>query len=86
MKTFIFATNIHREISIYQIKRNKPYFIGTIGSHEHSHGNISDVFNYLIDNKYIPKSYFNLSKNNWRGAGYYCPEIEDKGIKIIEIV
>jgi len=95
MKTFIYTKKSPNdkklvgqiEINIYHVKNNKPTNIGTIfttfGS---SKGNDSEVFRYLIENKYIPKYYYNLSKNDWRGAGYYCFEVKDMGINIMGLI
>lgn len=93
MKTFIFKENKYRnrkrnnrECVIYQIKNNTPIIIGIISYTTGSTmGAESEVFHFLIENGFIPKSYYNLSKNEWRGGGYYCQEVESKGIKIIEI-
>lgn len=93
MKTFIFKkliynskTSNNRECVIYRVKNNIPHYIGSVYyTTGMTCGAESEVFHFLIKNKYIPKSYYNLSKNDWRGSGYYCQEVEDKGVKIIEI-
>lgn len=30
----------------------------------------------------LPKSYYNLSRTSWSGGGYYCKEVEKKGVRI----
>lgn len=63
-----------------------PLFIGPMTIWNRSNrGSLSEVFNYLMRKKIIPKKYFGLSKCEWRGPGYYCQEVEDKGIRITEI-
>lgn len=93
MKTFIFKEiryhnrkRNNRECVIYKVKNNIPVFIGDLYySTGSTPGAENEVFRFLIENKFIPKKYYNLSQNEWRGAGYYCKEVEDKGIKIISI-
>lgn len=93
MRTYIFTTeykktSIYRNIlcKIYRIKNNKPIYVGkanfNTGSCKQA---ISEVFCKLIELKEIPNKYYNLSKTDWRSGGYYCEEVEEKGIKIIEL-
>lgn len=93
MKTFIFTEERfpnkkrnNRLLRIYRIVHNRPKYLGWV---EYSTGSTmgaeSEAFHWLMDNGYIPKSYYNLSKSDWSGAGYYCQAVEDKGCKIIEL-
>ena len=93
MKTFIFKkliyninTSNNRECVIYRVKNNIPQYIGSVyyttGT---TCGAESEVFRFLIINKYLPESYYNLSKNDWRGSGYYCQEVEDKGVDFEQV-
>ena len=93
MKTFVFVVEKrpdrkknNRLSRIYRIVRNTPKYLGyieyTSGS---SRGDESEVFGWLMDNGFIPKSYRNLSSSGWCGAGYYCQSVEDKGYKIIQL-
>lgn len=97
MKTFVYTeerrpnrVRNNRVLRIYRIINNAPKFLGsleyTTGS---TPGSDSEVFQWLINNGYVPKKYYNLSRSesrgDWCGAGYYCPEVEAKGIKIIEL-
>ena len=91
MKTFIYTERNNKnstvEVSVYQIKRNNPELIGKLTYTKGSTlGADSEVLNYLIENKYIPKSYYNLSENEWRGAGYYCNKVLEKGVRIIGLI
>lgn len=92
MKTFIYKQEFRKATygqnvtcTIYRVKNNLPIYVGeckyNTGS---SMGADSEVFNELIKLKLIPKKYYNISKNNWRGAGYYCPEVADAGYRIRE--
>lgn len=90
MRSFLY-TEVHRTVHnttyrVYRIKNNMPLFIGPMTIWNRSNrGSLSEVFNYLMRKKIIPKKYFGLSKCEWRGPGYYCREVEDKGIHITEI-
>lgn len=94
MKTFAFVvekrpnrTRGNRVARIYRIVRNMPKYLGFIEySSGCSRGADSEVFGWLMDNGFITKSYRNLSKSDWCGAGYYCQSVEDKGYKIIELL
>ncbi len=92
MKTFIYKvttypnrTRNNRELTIYRVKENIPIYIGShffsIGS---SRGDQHEVFNYLMENGYIPKKYYNSSKCSWRGGGYFAGEVENF-YRIIEV-
>ena len=90
MKTFVYVeTRYHnrkrnnREARIYRVVNNQPKYLGfTQWSTGSTMGSDSEVFHWLMDNGYIPKSYYALSENEWRGKGYYCQEVEKKGYKI----
>lgn len=93
MKTYIFTTKYTRAtygrnftLTIYRIKNNAPQYVtewkGNTGS---MRGLESEAFNALINCGEIPKSYYHLSSCSWRGPGYYCSEVKDKGIQIISL-
>ena len=93
MKTYIFTKEYSRarnyenvRCKIYRVKNNKPIYVGLarFGNISNS-GAINEVFRALIELKEIPKNYYNLSQNHWRSGGYYCDNVEKKGIKIIEL-
>lgn len=90
MRSFLY-TKVHRTglkttYRVYEMKRNMPLFIGPMTIWNGSNrGSLSEVFDFLIYKKIIPKKYFSLSECNWRAPGYYCQEVEDKGIRITEI-
>lgn len=92
MKTFIYKEIAHhnkkrnnRECTIYRIKDNAPQYIGTLeyttGS---TQGAKAEVFQYLIKSGHIPKKYYNSSKCDFMGAGYFYGEVT-KYYNIIEI-
>lgn len=92
MTTFVFSeikyhnrTRNNREAKIYRLKHNKPILIGY---HEYStastRGGVHEVFNYLMENGYIPKKYYTSSRCDWCGDGYFFGEVE-KHYNIIEI-
>lgn len=92
MKIFIYKeikhpnrTRNNRELTIYKIKNNIPVYIGTI---EYSTGSTRgakhETFNFLMDNGYIPKKYYNSSCDPWTGPGYFYGDVT-KLYNIIEI-
>lgn len=92
MKTFIYKETAHhkrtrnnRELTIYTIKNNKPVYIGTV---EYSTGSTRgakhEAFNYLMDNGYIPKKYYNSSVDPWTGPGYFYGDVT-KFYNIMEV-
>ena len=92
MKRFIYTETKHqkrirnnRELTIYQIKNNMPKYIGSL---EYSTGSTRgaqhETFNFLMDNGYIPKKYYNSSKCDFMGAGYFFGDVT-KLYNIIEI-
>ena len=87
MKTYIYTSSPRGkgiEVRIYRVKNNIPRFLVTASySPASTKGPESVVFNKLMDIGEIPKKLYNTSLCEWRGPGYYCPEIEDKGYKII---
>lgn len=93
MKTYIFTVKYTRAtygsnfaLRIYRVKNNQPQYVTTRkGNTGSMRGFESEVFNALMDCGEIPKSYYNLSSCSWRSGGYYCQEVEDKGVKIIEL-
>jgi len=92
MKTFIFSTysmmpskDHYKVCAIYRMKNNHPYLLGTVDIPIYSKGDISVVFKWLIDNKYIPKKYYNLSKAEYMSGGYYDDRIVKFGYKIIGV-
>ena len=92
MKTFIYKEIAHHnrtrnniEVTVYRIKDNTPHYIGHFSySTGATRGAQHEVFNYLMDNGYIPKKYYNSSVCAWRGAGYFVGEVE-KNYSIIGI-
>lgn len=93
MKIFAFVvekrpnrTRNNRCARIYRIVKNQPKYLGWVEySTGSTQGDESEAFHWLMDNGYIPKSYYNLSKSDWSGAGYYCQAVEDKGYKIMQM-
>lgn len=85
MKTFIYKEVAHhnrtrnnREVTVYQIKKNKPIYIGFFSySTGSTRGSQHEVFNYLMNNGYIPKKYYNSSVCSWRGAGYFFGKVTE---------
>ena len=83
MKYFIFTETAHhnrtknnRECTIYRVKDNKPKYIGTLYySTGSTRGDVHEVFNYLMENGYIPKKYYNSSVCDWQGAGYFFVDV-----------
>ena len=68
------------ECKIYKIKHNLPEYIGKVEYNTASNpGNFSVVFQWLIENKFISKKLYRLSACEWRAAGYYTSEVEEKG-------
>lgn len=65
--------------TIYKIVKNIPEYIGFVDYNTAStRGAISEVFNKLMDLKYIPKKYYNSSKTDWSSGGYYFGEVCEK--------
>jgi hypothetical protein len=92
MKTFLYKetrypnrTRNNREVVVYRIKHNIPekigYFKYSTGS---TRGAQHEVFNFLMDNGYIPKKHYNDSACAWRGAGYFYGAVTEK-YNIIEV-
>ncbi len=92
MKIFIYKeikhhnrTRNNRELTIYKIKNNIPVYIGRV---EYSTGSTRgaqhETFNFLMDNGYIPKKYYNSSKCDFMGPGYFYGDVT-KNYNIIEI-
>lgn len=70
-------------LSVYRLIHNFPkYITSTEYSQGMSRGDDSEAFNALMDCGELPKSYYNLSRCEWRGPGYYCQDVEDKGVRI----
>ena len=92
MKNFIYKeikhhnrTRNNRELTIYKVKNNMPEYIGTLEySTASTRGAQHEVFNYLMNNGYIPKKYYKSSECAWRGAGYFDGNVT-KLYNIIEI-
>ena len=92
MKIFIYKEIAHhkrtrnnRELTIYRIKENKPLYVGSVEfSTGSTRGAKHEAFNYLMDNGYIPKKYYNSSKCDFMGPGYFFGEVE-KHYNIIEV-
>ena len=89
MKTFIYTSKKpnnkkligKRELNIYRIVRNKPKHVGAVTYHVGlSKGADSEVLNYLIDYKHIPKRFGDIN------GGYYSPDFEGKGYKIMRVI
>ena len=96
MKVFVFTVERldpkkneqgnNRKARIYRIKRNIPTMIGECDYvWGRSQGDESEVMKSLIDSGYLPKQLYNVSDCEWRGPGYYCPEIEGMGYKIVKL-
>lgn len=92
MMTFIYKETKHhnrtrnnREVTIYRIKNNLPVYVGTAEfSSGSTRGAQHEVFNYLMDNGYIPKKYYNSSCDPWTGPGYFFGEVTNY-YNIVEI-
>ena len=75
----------NRELIIYRIKNNKPEYIGyTEFSTGSTRGAQHEAFNYLMDNGYIPKKYYNSSCDPWTGPGYFYGDVT-KYYNIMEV-
>lgn len=92
MKTFIYKETAHhnrtrnnRTITVYALKNNRPQYIGTFDySTGSTRGGQHEVFNFLMDNGYIPKKYYTSSECAWMGAGYFFGKVTEY-YNIIEI-
>lgn len=92
MKTFIYKETKHhnrtknnRECTIYKIKNNRPQYVGTVEySTASTKGAEAEVFQYLMENGYIPKKYYTSSKCDFMGAGYFFGEVTEL-YNIIEV-
>lgn len=92
MKIFIYKEIAHhnrktnnRECTIYRIKNNRPQYVGTVKYCTAStQGAKAEVFQYLMEKGYIPKKYYNSSKCDFMGAGYFFGEVT-KIYDIIEV-
>lgn len=90
MKTFIVVekelSKGQRRYEIFSVNRNKPHFIAeNLYRPAATQGVLSEAMNLLINLGYIPKKVKKLSESEWCGEGYYCPEVEKKGYRIINI-
>lgn len=91
MKTYIWIKTKETSkgnvtLKVYRMKNNLPQYITTAYYNNGStRGVDSEAFNALINCGEIPKSYYDLSKCEWRGPGYYCKEVEKKGVRIYGI-
>lgn len=73
-------------LNVYRVKNNVPQLVTTWqGNTGSMRGLSSEAFNALISCGEIPKSFYNLSITSWRSGGYYCKEVIDKGVQIIEL-
>ena len=92
MKTFIYKKTAHhrrtrnnRELTIYEIKKNTPVYIGSVEySTGSTRGAIHETFNYLMENGYIPKKYYNSSRCDWMGSGYFYGDVRNH-YNIVEV-
>ena len=83
MKTFIYKEVKHhnrkrnnRELTIYKIENNIPNYIGAVEySTASTRGATHEVFNFLMNNGYIPKKYYKSSECDWMGAGYFFGKV-----------
>lgn len=88
MKTYIWIKTKETSkgnvtLKVYRMKNNLPHYITTAYYNNSStRGADSEAFNALINCGELPKSYYNLSRTSWSGGGYYCKEVEKKGIRI----
>ena len=88
MKTYIWIKTKETSkgnvtLNVYRMKNNLPHFITTAYyNNGTTQGADSEAFNALINCGELPKSYYNLSRTSWRGGGYYCEEVEKKGVRI----
>ena len=94
METYIYTENVlapkpHRCntcLEIYILIDDKPRWAGKTFFHTASSpGEDSEVFQWLIKEGRIPKELYDLSSNNWRGAGYYRDEVIKRGYQIFGI-
>lgn len=91
-KIFLFSNHVikdgkkNRKVNIYKVKRNIPTYIGSVSfCYGISPGSESVVLKFLTENGYLPKKHMNDSLNEWRGAGFYAPEVSGDKFRIIEI-
>lgn len=92
MKTFIYKelrhhnrTRDNRELKIYRMKNNFPVYVGTVYySTGSTRGAVHEAFNYLMEAGYIPKKYYNSSKCEWMGAGYFYGDVREH-YNIVEV-
>ena len=85
MKTFIYKetrypnrTRNNREVTVYKLRNNTPEYIGFFAySTASTRGAKHEVFNYLMNNGYIPKKYYKSSECGWMGAGYFFGEVTE---------
>lgn len=93
MKTYIFTKEYKKNsygctvtAKVYRVKNNIPEYVTKVIYNTGSYrGHESEVFCELINIGEIPQSYYNLSKNDYSGGGYYCEKVKEKGIQIIEL-
>ena len=76
-----------RQARVYRIKNNIPKLIGLCTySSGRCKGADSEVMEALITWGELPKKLYNVSEcHPWGGPGYYCPEIEEMGYKIVQM-
>lgn len=73
-------------LNVYRVINNMPKYVTECSyNNGSSRGADSEAFNALINCNELPKSYYNLSRNAWRGSGYYCDEVRKKGVQIIAL-
>lgn len=71
------------EIIVYRISRNTPKYIGEFQfNYGMSKGFESEIFQFLVDKKLIPRKLLGCSLKEGRGEGYYCQEVMEKGYRI----
>lgn len=64
---------------IYEPRKEVPYVIGIVKYNTASTpGATAEVFQKLIELGYIPKKYYNSSKTDWCGAGYFYGKVTEK--------
>lgn len=66
-------------IEVYQWKNKEPEYIGYFKININStKGAKHEALCWLIENKYIPKKYYDSSCTEWRASGYYYGEVTNK--------
>lgn len=91
MKSYIYTITDQKRgkglINIYKLNGGKrPQWVAKCNIYYGlTKGGHSEVLARLVEIGELDEHFMQLSKCEWRGSGYYCPEVEQEGVYIYDI-